>query len=290
MKKNAFYSIFQREYPFFLSAPALIWLLLFFYIPLFFIIGMSFISSTNGYFINFEYFSSLLKPVYALIIKRSLVLALVTSVICLVIAYPVAYFIALRARKIKNMLLFLLILPFATNLLVHVYAWFFVLERSGLINNFLLKLGIINQALPLLNTPFAVYLVMVYCYLPFMILPIYSILEKFDVRLIEASLDLGASRLTTFIKVILPLSLPGISTGFFLVFIPSFGEFVIPGLMGGAKYFFVGSLISHYFLIMRDLNTGAAFTFVSNTVLLIVALLFYWYFRRVMKISQGRHQ
>jgi spermidine/putrescine transport system permease protein len=138
---------------------------------------------------------------------------------------------------------------------------------------------LIKTPLHLLNTPFAVYLVMIYCYLPFMTLPIYTVLEKFDIRLIEASLDLGATRFMTFLRVILPLTLPGISTGFFLVFIPSFGEFVIPALMGGSRYFFVGSLISHYFLIVRDLSVGAAFTSLSSIILLVVTLFFYYFFK-----------
>ena len=128
-----------------------------------------------------------------------------------------------------------------------------MLGKTGLINNILLHLGIINQPLYLLNTPGAVYVGMIYCYLPFMILPLYTVLEKIDVRFIEASLDLGANRLQTFVRLIIPLSLSGISTGFFLVFIPVFGELVIPALLGGNKQMYVGTLISYYFLTTRNL-------------------------------------
>jgi len=184
--------------------------------------------------------------------------------------------LALRAGRWKNILLFLLALPFGVSLVILAYVWFFILEKTGLINNLLLSLGLIKHPIQLLNTPFAIYIVMVYCYLPFMVLPIYAVLEKFDVNLIDASLDLGASWVSTFFRVILPLSMSGIQAGFFLVFIPAFGEYVIPTLMGGGKYMNMGVLISHYFLVLQNLPLGATFTCFSSIVLLVVALLFYW--------------
>jgi len=217
---------------------------------------------------------------YYTILFRSLVLAFTTTIICLLCAYPIAYFLALRARRWKNTLLFLLALPFGVNFIILAYAWFFILEKSGLINSLLLSLGIISQPLQLFNTPFAIYIVMIYCYLPFMVLPIYAVLERLDIRLIDASLDLGASRFATFLRVTVPLSMPGIQTGFFIVFIPAFGEYIIPTLMGGAKYMYVGSLIAHYFLVLRNLSLGAAFTCFSSIILLMSAVLFYWWFRK----------
>ena len=163
--------------------------------------------------------------------------------------------------------------PLWTNFLIQVYGWFFLIERNGLINLLLVKLGIIAEPLALANNLVAVFVVMVYCYLPFMIMPLYTILEKFDVRLLEASADLGASVWKTFFTVTLPLTVSGIRTGVLLTFVLGFGEFAIPALVGGGKYMMVGSLIYYYFLVMRDNSLGSAFTCVSCLVLLFVSLV-----------------
>ena len=207
-------------------------------------------------------------------------MALFTALSCLAIAYPVAYFLALRVKRYKNFLLFLFTLPFWTNFLVLVYAWFFLLEYNGLINTLLMKVGFISQPLHMANSFFAIGIVMVYCYVPFMLMPLYAVLEKFDPRLIESSFDLGANSWQTFKKVVLPASLPGIRTGFFLVFVPSFGEFAIPALLGGSKYMFVGSLISYYFLMARNIYLGAAFTVLSAVVLALVSFGIYLVLKR----------
>ena len=141
-------------------------------------------------------------------------------------------------------------------------------------------MGLINSPLKILNSMVAVILVMFYCYLPFMILPLFSSIEKFDLSLIEASLDLGASIKQTFLKIIFPLTLPGVRTGFFLVFVPAFGEFVIPMLLGGDKNMFVGSVISHYFLVTYDHATGSAFTVLSSIVLILSSISISWFFIR----------
>jgi spermidine/putrescine transport system permease protein len=184
-------------------------------------------------------------------------------------------------------MLFFLTLPFWVNFLVQVYAWYFLLEYKGLINNFLLKLGIINEPLILASSLFAVFLVMVYCYLPFMIMPLYSMLEKIDPRLLEASSDLGATSWQTFYRITLPLSSPGIKTGFLLVLIPAFGEFVIPSLLGGSKYMLVGTLISYFFLVARNNAYGSAFTCLSGLALVGTLVFFYaisrlWFLRNRM--------
>lgn len=192
-------------------------------------------------------------------------------------------FFSTTSKKIKNTLLFFLLLPFWSSLLILVYAWFFVLEKHGLINTLLLKLGIITQPLMLLNHPASVYIVMLYCYLPFMIMPIYAVLEKLDRRLFEASADLGADGITTALNVTLPLAFSGMRTGFFLVFVPSFGEFIIPQLIGGGKQFFVGSLISHFFLTTQHKALGATFTIIAAAVLVCSTLLIYWLSRKVIQ-------
>jgi spermidine/putrescine transport system permease protein len=283
MNRGRLKTVLSKDLSFFMAVPAFVWLLLFLYLPLLFIIGLSFIKKwsalqlpelgLNNYFTFFD-------SIYYSVLVNSLMLAFTTALVCLICAYPIAYFLALHVHRWKSVMLFLLALPFGVNFIILAYAWFFILEKTGLINSLLLAIGIIKEPIQLLNSPFAIYLGMIYCYLPFMVLPIYAILEKLDLQLVDASLDLGASRLMTFLRVILPLSMPGIQTGFFIVFIPAFGEYVIPTLMGGGKFLYVGSLITHYFLLLRNLSLGAAFTCFSSLLLLIVALLLYWRFRK----------
>jgi spermidine/putrescine transport system permease protein len=279
-----------QEKSFFIGVFPFIWQSLFFYAPLLCIVVFSVLlfsdtgalSGITGY--NYAFF---LNPLYIGIIGKSLLLALVTSALCFLIGYPVAYFISFRVKKFKNIFLFLLILPFFTNFLLHIYAWFFVLECSGFLNNVLRSLGVISQPLHILNSLYAVIILMVYCYLPFMVLPLYSSLERFDRKLLEASADLGATHWQTWAYVMLPLSLPAIESGFFLVFVPSFGEFVIPGLLGGERYMFVGTVISHYVLGNRTLSLGAAFTVLSCLGLLLSIAVLYLLVRRFFTHTTG---
>lgn len=273
---------FKKDFSFFMSVPALLWVALFFYFPLITIIGRSFLAADCTCWlpcIDITPYATFFDWTYVNIIKRSLLLALGTAVACLFIAYPVAYFLARRVKKWKNIFLFFIMLPFSVNLLIQAYSWFFVLGKTGLINSIAMHLGLISQPLHMLNTPMAVYIGMVYCYVPFMLLPLYTVLEKIDVRYIEASLDLGASWYDTLTRIIIPLSMPGIRTGFFLVFIPVFGEFVIPALLGGNKQMFVGTVISHYYLTMHNLTLGSAFTVLSSIVVLFVAFVIYRYLK-----------
>lgn len=263
-------SSFLQERTFFWTLPALLWQIFFLCVPFIFVIAVSFIAGmgTDSFMLTLSHYRELFSPVYAMIILRSLFLAFSTACMCLLIGYPVSYYLAFHVQRFKNPLLFLLILPFWTNILVQVYAWFFILEKEGVINNVLQALGLIKEPLVLLNSMFAIALVMLYCFLPFMIFPIYTVLEKMDRTLIEASKDLGATSFQTWRRVVLPLSMPGIKTGFFLVFVPAFGEYVIPLLMGGDKYFLVGGLISYEVLINRDWAFAAAFTVCACLVLL----------------------
>lgn len=281
MKKNIKAAI-EQELPFFFSQPALIWQILFFYLPILFVVFISFKTNDSGLLEGFtlQNYISFFSPAFLYILVRSFFLAFFSSILCLLIGYPVAFYIARKADRWKNLMLFFLMLPFWTNMLVQLYAWFAVLENKGLLNMLLLHLGIISEPLTLLNNTFAVYLVMVYYYLPFMIIPIYAILEKLDEAYIEASRDLGANNVQTFYHVILPLSMSGVMTGFFLVFVPAFGEFVIPGLVGGNKYMYVGTLISYYYLVARNEPLGAAFTVASCMALVLVAFLAYRFFAR----------
>lgn len=282
MKKNQ-YGL-RSETPFFMSVPALLWQFLFLYVPLISIVALSFLRFSQGLVsFSLHHYQSLFKEMYWLIIGRSMLLAFSTATICLIAAYPIVYWLIFRVREYKNIFLFFLIVPFWTSLLVQAYSWFFVLEKNGLINMLLTKLGIIAEPLHLLDTPFAIHLVMVYCYLPFMILPLYNAMEKLDLRLIEASMDLGANQFQTFLRISLPLSLQGIKTGFFLVFVPSFGEFVIPALLGGGKRFYIGSLIEHFFLVSRDICAGAAFTCLCGAILLGLMVMVRWLFDKILR-------
>ncbi len=264
--------LFSREVPFLSALPAIVWQFFFMGGPLLIIGYYSIADSSASLGISFAQYKNLFAMPYVRIIARSLLLASSTAIIGLLCAYPVAYFIALRVRRFKNPMLFLLTLPFWVNFLVQIYAWYFLLERNGLINVLLLKVGLIQEPLLLSNSLFAVFLVMLYCYLPFVIMPLYSTLEKIDIRLLEASTDLGATPWQTFWRITIPYSMPGIKTGLLLVMIPAFGEFVIPALIGGSKYMLVGSLISYYFLAARNNYAGAAFTCLSGIVLIATLL------------------
>lgn len=276
----------QLDMPFAVGVPALVWQLLFFYLPLLLIICSSFIQLTEqGEFagLTLSHILHFFTPVYLKVISSSLLLALSNALLCFCIAYPLAYFLAFTGRKHKNWLLFLLIIPFWTNFLLHVYAWFYVLERGGLVNTILLWIGAIHEPLHFLNSIFAIMVMMVYYYLPFMVVPIYTSLEKLDYSLIEASLDLGANWSTTVRRILLPMTCQGIRAGFFLVFIPSFAEFAIPELMGGDRKMFVGNVVSQYILGEGTGSLGAAFTLISCVILLLSAILLYFLIGWVLK-------
>ena len=284
-------SLLRRQVPFAIGSPALIWQMLFFYVPLAILIVSSFASHDHGsgwHQLTLDNFRPLLKSSYVGIIFSSLGLALSTAIVCLLIAYPVAYYIAFTAKRMKTFLLFLLIVPFWTNFLLHASAWFFVLEREGFLNNFLLHLGLIKQPLHLLNSWFAVSIMMIYYYLPFMIFPLYASLERFDQKLVEASRDLGASFKRTFLGIVLPLTLPAVTVGFFLVFIPAFGEFIIPEVMGGDKMYFVGNVVSQYILGKETVSLGAAYALISSIFLLISAGAIYFGLTMLKKILTRR--
>ena len=269
-----------------IGIPALIWQSIFFYLPLFLVLITSVIKlSDDGVFqgLTFQNFTPLFSRVHFGIIFGSLSTALLSALLCLLIAFPLAHFIAFQGKRYKTFLLFLLIVPFWTNFLLHVYAWFFVLERDGFLNNLLLSLHLITEPIHFLNSFFAIVLMMVYCYLPFMVLPIFSSLERFDRHLIDVSSNLGASYLQTLRNIILPLTLPAIRTGFFLVFIPAFGEFIIPEFMGGDKRYFVGNVVSQYFLGDDTGELGAAFMILCCISLILSTVGIYILFKKITK-------
>jgi putrescine transport system permease protein len=199
--------------------------------------------------------------------------AVLATVLCLLLGYPIAYAIA-RARGVwRPLLLFLVVLPFWTSFLIRVYAWIAILKPSGLLNEFLIASGLIRAPLPLLNNNFSVELGLVYSYLPFMILPLYGGLSALDESLLEAAADLGARPLRAFLGVTLPLTLPGIAAGSLLVFIPAVGEFVIPDLLGGPNTLMIGKVLWDEFFSNRDWPVAAAVAVVLVAVLAIPILI-----------------
>ncbi len=287
------FSFFKKEKPFAIGCPALIWQVLFFYLPIVIMILSSFFKlSEEGSFtgLTLAHFKHLFQLTYFKIIFQSIGIAVLNSLVCFCIAFPFAYFLAFKGTRYKTILLFFLTVPFWTNFLLHVCAWFFVLERNGFLNNLLLSLHLIDSPIHFLNSFFSVMLMMVYHYLPFMILPIYSSLEKFNLTLYEASSDLGATWMQTFKRVLIPLTMPAIRLGFLLVYIPSFGEFVIPELMGGDKHYYAGNIVSQFMLGETTGPIGAAFTVMCSFFLILSILLFLWGTNKLTKLLKGGWQ
>jgi len=231
-----------------LSTPALIWLLLFFFIPFLIVAIYSFLTPTI-YDIKFQFsisaYKTIFNPIYLKPFFLSFKLAFVCTIICLIFGYPVAYFIARSPEKIKNFLLILVIIPFWTNYIIRIFSWRIFLSADGVLNNILLTWGIINDPLRLIRTDIAVMIVMVYIYIPYVILPLYSVIEKIDFTLLNAAMDLGATEAKAFFKVTLPLSMEGIFAGFILVFIPALGTYVIPQMVGHQNSLYIGQVITY---------------------------------------------
>ncbi|MCW5570109.1 MAG: ABC transporter permease subunit [Steroidobacteraceae bacterium] len=204
----------------------------------------------------------------------SLKVAAISTVFCLLIAYPMAYAMARSSPATRNIYLMLIILPFWTSFLLRVYAWIGLLKNNGVINNVLLALGVIDEPITMMQTDFAVFIGIVYSYLPFMILPLYSNLEKHDFTLLEAAADLGAGPVTSFLRVTLPLSVPGIIAGSLLVFIPAVGEYVIPSLLGSSDQLMIGRVLSDEFFANRDWPVASAVAIAMLLLLMVPIMLF----------------
>lgn len=204
----------------------------------------------------------------------SLEIATISTLISLLIAYPMAYAMARAPKSVRPTLLMLVILPFWTSLLIRVYAWIGILNPDGLLNALLLKIGLISEPLYIMNTETAVYIGIVYSYLPFMILPLYASLEKLDGTLLEAASDLGSPPWKSFWQITVPLSIPGVIAGCFLVFIPAVGEFVIPDLLGGSETLMIGKTLYNEFFLNRDWPVSSALA-VLLLLLLVVPIAIY---------------
>jgi putrescine transport system permease protein len=224
-------------------------------------------------------------PMYVSSYLYSLKVAALSTLCCLLIGYPMAYAIARAGAATRPLLLMLIVLPFWTSFLLRVYAWIGLLKNNGVINNVLLALGVIHHPLALLQTDFAVYIGIVYSYLPFMILPLYANLEKHDPALLEAAADLGARPWRAFLAITLPQSLPGIAAGSLLVFIPAVGEYVIPTLLGRPDQLMIGRVLSDEFFENRDWPVASAVAIVILLLLVVPILLFQRVERRQLEAA-----
>lgn len=268
----------MRRLRFWFLAPARLWMALFFVFPLLIVCAYSLLTrgAYGGVTVpwTFENYQRFFDPLYAAILLRSFAMAAAATILCLVLAFPLALFIS-RAGPRRNLYLQLILLPFWTSFLVRTYAWLFLLRDTGLINSLLQGLGVIHDPLPLLYNNGAVLLGLVYGYLPFMVLPLYATLERLDPALLEAAADLGAGTWSSLIRVIIPLSAPGMRAGSVLVFIPCLGAYLTPDLLGGGKTVMIGNLVQNQFTTARDWPFGSAVSIalmVLSTVLLLVFL------------------
>lgn len=260
-----------------LLAPSTIWLLLFLILPVASLLVLSI--TKRGPYGTFLWqlttanFSRALEERYLPVLVRTLLYGGATTFICLAIGFPVAYFISFFAGKRRESLLVMLMIPFWTSCLVAIYSWIIILGREGLLNGLLVHAGMIDHPLLILNTPFSVVLGLVYFYIPFMILPLYGSLEKIPRSYIEASYDLGAGPVRTFLKVTLPLAMPGVYAGCILTFVPCMGDFLTAEFLGGPRTFLLGNMIENQFLMAQDWPFGAALT--SLLLLLLISGLYF---------------
>ncbi len=213
-------------------------------------------------------------PVYIAIFLRSLKIAALTVVATLIVCYPAAFCISRLSDRWKNFCLFLITLPFFTSLIVRLFIWVLILRQTGLVNAVLLNTGVIARPLELIYTDGAIILGMVYIFIPFMFMPVYASVEKLDWTLVRASLDLGAGPIRTFIRIILPLTAPGIAGGAIIVFIPALGNFVVPAILGGAKVMMLGNLIEQQFLAARNWPFGSALAMMVMCVMLVLLFVY----------------
>jgi putrescine transport system permease protein len=281
--------LFTGRFP--VIAVPYLWLALFFLLPFLIVLKisvaemettaisplLSYVEGKLNVKINFSNFMSLFNDedqYYLWTYLRSIVFAAVTTLLCLMIGYPFAYFMARSPIERRPALLMLVMLPFWTSFLLRIYAWKGILETNGLLNNFLLWLGVINEPLHMMHTKFSLILGMVYTYLPFMILPLYSNLVKLDNRFLEASADLGATPLQTFWRITIPLSKAGIIAGSMLVFIPCIGEFVIPELLGGPETLMIGRVLWDEFFSNNDWPRASAVAVVMILLIIVPLAIF----------------
>lgn len=268
-----------------LLIPGLAWISIFLILPCILIISLSFfergVYGGIDYNFNFENYSRVIEFTYLKILLNSSKIAFLSGFFAVLFGYPAAYFIYKAPAKYQIALLFLVMLPFWSNYLIRTYAWMVLLNNQGLINTILINLNIIREPLNILYTEFSVIIGLIYNYLPFVILSIYSSISKLDHNLIEASKDLGGNSIKTFFLITLPLTLPGVAAGFIFVFVLSIGNFITPDLLGGGKFLMIGNLIYDQFLSARDWPFGASLSFVLISIMLVLLFLQAVFVRRM---------
>lgn len=251
-----------------LAYPYVIWSSIFIVIPLLLVVFFSFsIETDNGYIISLQNYKDLIDPLYLKVFFRSITLAGLSTFICLLVGYPVAYIISKMHISKRGTMILLFVLPMWMNFLLRTYAWVAILGKNGLLNSFLGIFGI--EPVSILYTNVAILLGMVYNFLPFMVLPIYTSLSKLDNDLVNAARDLGANSFQVFTKVIFPLSLPGVVSGITMVFMPAVTTFAISRLLGGGKYMLIGDLIEQQFTVVGDWNFGSAVSIFMMIVIIV---------------------
>lgn len=263
-------------------APIVLWLLVFQVAPLFLVVVVSF--ATRGRYggVVWEFglhnYVRFFDPLYLEILADSFLVAGLTTAVALLVGYPFAYYVASRPPGQRYLLLLLVVIPFWTNMLIRTYAWIVILRTNGLLNNALMALGLIDQPVQLLYTRTAAILGLVYVLFPFMVLPLYASIEKLDPRLVRAAQDLGASPVQSFLRVILPVTMPGVIAGSIMVFIPALALFFVTDLLGGAQSFLIGNLIHRQFTQARDWPFGAAASVVLTAVSLLLIFVYVRFF------------
>lgn len=251
--------------------PYIIWATLFIVVPMLVILLYAITDTKTGQAVSLQFtlnnFIKFFDPVFMKVLWKSVKIASITTVFCLILGYPLAFIISRRKPKTQTLLILLITIPMWINMLIRTYAWVSLLSGKGIINMFLGYFGL--GPIKMLETDFAVILGMVYNFIPFMIIQIYTVLSKMDDSLIEASYDLGANKFETFRKVVFPLSLSGVISGITLVFLPALSTFVIPKLLGGGSYFLIGNLIENQFINIGDFHFGSAISLIMAILILL---------------------
>jgi len=277
-KKKEKMSLAQKFSQTAMCGPITIWSLLFIYVPIVLLLFMSFMTKgplgTIKYEFTLDNYKAIMDPVYFSVVKESIVVAFFTTVLSILMGYPFAYFMAAKKPKVSGVLMLLMMIPFWTNELVIVYSFVILLNNSGIINTLMQSLGIIGEPLDMLYNNFAVIVGMIYMLMPFAVLPMYSSIEKLDKGLIEASKDLGAGPVKTFLKVTLPLTSPGIFAGVILVFIPTIGYYQITDMLGGGTQMMIGNLVNNQFSISRNWPFGAALSMLLAGLILVMLIVY----------------
>lgn len=268
-----------------MAGPVSVWMILFVTLPMLYVIYISFMSrgvfGDVVYKFSLESYKTILDPTYFKIILKSLKAAGITTVLCLLIGYPLAYIIARKPKETAAKMVTLLMIPFWTNSLMRLNSWLLLFQTSGPVNNFLVNMGFVDKPISFIYTNGLVMIGLITNMLPFAVLPLYSTIEKLEKSVLEASADLGANAVTTFLRITLPLTFPGIFSAIILVFIPSLGIYTVTDMLGGGKVIYIGNIIKNQFGSIRNWPLGAAL----SVLLIVITMLLIFIYTRFAKIE-----